>query len=263
MVDDLFKGAREHGAVPLDRSGKGPVDSRKPPVWTFPHHFSSFNGAFTFGRMCWLMDIVAVLHVPGLLWWRLQARHSSWGVSIRCWREASLQQPTRRESELVWVFAQTFSPPQKLHQTASGAHWCASFRMSQYFLRWVLFQEDLHLSVFVCVRSTWCWSYGRRVSVWTMGNLGTITILAMRASLKQSGEGEFTLGGSFINGAYGRNLRTATSMQGSAVINLDASVRAAQISGQLWHRLPRLESVRQNLKKKIEKYWWNKPQTGQ
>lgn len=35
MVEDLFKGAKEHGAVPLDRSGKGPVDSRKHHVWNF------------------------------------------------------------------------------------------------------------------------------------------------------------------------------------------------------------------------------------
>lgn len=35
VVEDLFKGAKEHGAVPLDRSGKGPVDSRKHHVWNF------------------------------------------------------------------------------------------------------------------------------------------------------------------------------------------------------------------------------------
>lgn len=29
VVEDLFKGAREHGAVPLDRSGKGPGESSK------------------------------------------------------------------------------------------------------------------------------------------------------------------------------------------------------------------------------------------
>lgn len=28
VVEDLFKGAREHGAVPLDRSGRGPEPSK-------------------------------------------------------------------------------------------------------------------------------------------------------------------------------------------------------------------------------------------
>ncbi|CAF89858.1 unnamed protein product, partial [Tetraodon nigroviridis] len=41
VVEDLFKGAREHGAVPLDRSGKGPSDSRK------PHAF--FGGGYRLG----------------------------------------------------------------------------------------------------------------------------------------------------------------------------------------------------------------------
>lgn len=39
VVEDLFKGAKEHGAVPLDRSGKGPVDSRKHHVWNFYDYF--------------------------------------------------------------------------------------------------------------------------------------------------------------------------------------------------------------------------------
>lgn len=29
VVEDLFKGAREHGAVPLDRPGRGPGESSK------------------------------------------------------------------------------------------------------------------------------------------------------------------------------------------------------------------------------------------
>ncbi|TNM86299.1 hypothetical protein fugu_006529 [Takifugu bimaculatus] len=41
VVEDLFKGAREHGAVPLDRSGKGPVDSRK--------HHAFFGGGYRLG----------------------------------------------------------------------------------------------------------------------------------------------------------------------------------------------------------------------
>lgn len=32
VVEDLFKGAREHGAVPLDRSGKGPGEPSKAKV---------------------------------------------------------------------------------------------------------------------------------------------------------------------------------------------------------------------------------------
>ena len=32
VVEDLFKGAREHGAVPLDRSGRGPGEPSKAKV---------------------------------------------------------------------------------------------------------------------------------------------------------------------------------------------------------------------------------------
>lgn len=36
VVEDLFKGAKEHGAVPLDRSGKGPETSRAKVEKNFP-----------------------------------------------------------------------------------------------------------------------------------------------------------------------------------------------------------------------------------
>lgn len=32
VVEDLFKGAKEHGAVPLDRSGRGPGEPSKAKV---------------------------------------------------------------------------------------------------------------------------------------------------------------------------------------------------------------------------------------
>lgn len=32
VVEDLFKGAREHGAVPLDRAGRGPGESSRAKV---------------------------------------------------------------------------------------------------------------------------------------------------------------------------------------------------------------------------------------
>lgn len=54
MVDDLFKGAKEHGAVPLDRTGKGsgepsraqvrPDSQARPPAHSFPcEGFEFFN----------------------------------------------------------------------------------------------------------------------------------------------------------------------------------------------------------------------------
>lgn len=46
VVEDLFKGAREHGAVPLDRSGKGLGEPSRAKVketyWNFYHFFLFF-----------------------------------------------------------------------------------------------------------------------------------------------------------------------------------------------------------------------------
>lgn len=107
VVEDLFKGAREHGAVPLDRSGKGPGESSKARV-----SWKLMLSLFT-PLLCYLLLLLSLilflLSLLGLLWWWLQARRSSWGgVGICGWREASLQQPAGCEYRLWWVLVFAF-----------------------------------------------------------------------------------------------------------------------------------------------------------
>lgn len=105
VVEDLFKGAREHGAVPLDRSGKGPGESSKARVsWKLRKPMLFLFTLLLYCLLLLLSLIEFLLSLLGLLWWRLQARCSSWGgVSICGWREASLQQPAGCEYRLWMV----------------------------------------------------------------------------------------------------------------------------------------------------------------
>lgn len=71
VVEDLFKGAREHGAVPLERSGKGSGESSKAKV----NERNTLNcfSVFRFGYFY----VSLSSHVLGLRRRRLQVRSSS------------------------------------------------------------------------------------------------------------------------------------------------------------------------------------------
>lgn len=132
MVEDLFKGAREHGAVPLDRAGKGPGEPGRAKVkrrscvgmkkssWRYREGvlFMAELKQITMKDQTWLnadtdWDIRSSSYwscfVPscplGLCRWRLQAWGGSWrGVNLCGRREARLQQPARCEHFFYFSF---------------------------------------------------------------------------------------------------------------------------------------------------------------
>lgn len=83
VVEDLFKGAREHGAVPLDRSGRGPGEPSRARVKNSQEQccclfFWSSSVLSDFLLILWSLILsILSLHHLGFPWWRLQARCSS------------------------------------------------------------------------------------------------------------------------------------------------------------------------------------------
>lgn len=87
VVEDLFKGAREHGAVPLERSGRGPGEPSRARVKQstqepHPCPFPSAVGLLLLTSYQTFFLFVIKIDLPlgnhlGLCWWRIQARSSS------------------------------------------------------------------------------------------------------------------------------------------------------------------------------------------
>lgn len=147
VVEDLFKGAREHGAVPLDRSGKGPVDSRKPHVWTFPDSFLHLT-PWIFAWVWWLMLLLLFfLSRPSLVEATGLAQLQK---SQRTWLERGGPPATSR----MWVYPflglSDLQSSAVDHQTLQS-HWSSSqFHISQCFLLWD-FGNRRTLRLCVCV----------------------------------------------------------------------------------------------------------------
>lgn len=75
VVEDLFKGAREHGAVPLERSGRGPGEPSRARVRGNTRSENQVDGLHLY--LLSVLTSFFISHYLGLCRRRLQARSSS------------------------------------------------------------------------------------------------------------------------------------------------------------------------------------------
>lgn len=96
------KGPGNTGLCPWTAAGKGPSTPGNTTWETTALCFTQSRFLYPWSPSAHI--IVAAFPDPGLLWWRVQAWHSSRRVGICCWREASVQQPTGCESTTARAF---------------------------------------------------------------------------------------------------------------------------------------------------------------